>query len=62
MSVFIEVIEWLDPTGEDMIHRIPQEGSADFKLGAQLIIRDSHSSRMAMPLTRSPPADIRCPP
>ena len=41
MSVFIEVIEWLDPTGEDMIHRIPQEGSADFKLGAQLIIRDS---------------------
>jgi membrane protease subunit (stomatin/prohibitin family) len=41
MSVFMEIIEWVDPTGEEMIHRIPQEGSADFKLGAQLIVRDS---------------------
>jgi len=41
MSVLIEIIEWLDPTGEEMIYRIPQEGSADFKMGAQLIVRDS---------------------
>lgn len=37
----MEIIEWMDPTGEEMIHRIPQEGSVDFKLGAQLIVRDS---------------------
>ena len=41
MSISIEVIEWMNPTGEEMIQRIPQEGSADFKLGAQLIVRDS---------------------
>lgn len=41
MSIAMEIIEWLDPTGEEMIYRLPQEGSADFKLGAQLIVRDS---------------------
>ena len=45
MGMLIEVIEWLDPSGDEMIYRLPQEGSADFKIGAQLTVRDS---QMAM--------------
>lgn len=41
MSLLMEVIEWMNPTDDEMIHRVPQDGSADFKLGAQLIVRDS---------------------
>ncbi|MCX6829887.1 MAG: SPFH domain-containing protein [candidate division Zixibacteria bacterium] len=44
MSLSIEIIEWMDPTGEEMIYRLPQEGSADFKMGAQLIVRDSQTA------------------
>ena len=39
--VFLEVIEWFDETGEELVHRIPQEGSAEIKFGAQLIVRES---------------------
>ena len=39
--IFLEVIEWFDPTGREMLHRIPQEGSAEIKYGAQLTVRES---------------------
>lgn len=42
--VFLEVIEWFDETGEELIHRIPPEGSAEIKFGSQLVVRESQQA------------------
>ncbi len=42
--VFLEVLEWFDDTGKEIVHRIPEEGSGEIKYGAQLIVRESQSA------------------
>jgi membrane protease subunit (stomatin/prohibitin family) len=42
--IFLEVIEWFDSTGKDIVQRIPENGSGEIKLGAQLIVRESQAS------------------
>lgn len=37
----LDVIEYTDPTGVEIVHRIPENGQADIKVGAQLIVRES---------------------
>jgi membrane protease subunit (stomatin/prohibitin family) len=44
MGVFLEILEWFDESGEAMAHRLPSEGSADIKFGAQLIVRESQEA------------------
>ena len=42
--IFLEVIEWLDPTGKHLVQRVPEKGSGEIKLGAQLTVRESQAA------------------
>ncbi len=44
VSEFIEVLEWDDPTGEEMVHRTPAEGTGEIKFGAQLVIHENQTA------------------
>lgn len=43
-AIFLEVIEWFDDTGKEIVHRIPETGSGEIKWGAQLIVRESQAA------------------
>ncbi len=42
-AVFLEILEWFDDTGKELVHRIPEEGSAEIKYGAQMTVRESQA-------------------
>ncbi len=44
MARVFDVIEYLDPSGREIVHRIPEQGSGDFRLGSQLIVRESQAA------------------
>jgi membrane protease subunit (stomatin/prohibitin family) len=40
----MEIIEFLDDSGNTMVQRMPKTGSGEFKMGAQLIVRESQKA------------------
>jgi len=40
----LEILEHHDPSGEEIVYRFPQEGSADIKLGAQLVVHEAQEA------------------
>jgi len=43
-GLFLENIEWFDETGNELVHRLPENGSGEIKYGAQLTVRDSQAA------------------
>jgi membrane protease subunit (stomatin/prohibitin family) len=37
----MSVVEFVDELGSEMVHRIPEQGSGEFKLGSQVIVREN---------------------
>src|SRR5680860_1442266 len=37
----MEIIEYVDQLGTEMVHRVPEVGSGEFKIGSQLIVREN---------------------
>ncbi len=44
MPRIFDIIEWADPSKKELVHRIPERGSGDFRTGSQLIVRESQAA------------------
>jgi membrane protease subunit (stomatin/prohibitin family) len=44
MARVFDIVEFMDEAGTEMVHRIPERGSGDFRIGSQVIVRDSQAA------------------
>jgi membrane protease subunit (stomatin/prohibitin family) len=44
MARVFDVVEFVDETSSEIVHRIPERGSGDFRMGSQVIVRESQSA------------------
>ena len=44
MARIFDIVEFIDETATEMVHRIPERGSGDFRIGSQVIVRESQAA------------------
>jgi len=44
MPRIIDVVEFTDETAREMVHRIPEQGAGDFRIGSQVIVREQQAA------------------
>ncbi len=44
MARIFDVVEFVDEAGSEIVHRIPERGSGDFRIGSQVIVRESQAA------------------
>jgi membrane protease subunit (stomatin/prohibitin family) len=44
MARVFDIVEFVDEAGTEIVHRIPERGSGDFRIGSQVIVRDSQAA------------------
>jgi membrane protease subunit (stomatin/prohibitin family) len=44
MARIFDIVEFVDESATELVHRIPERGSGDFRLGSQVIVRDSQAA------------------
>jgi membrane protease subunit (stomatin/prohibitin family) len=44
MPRIIDVVQFLDETGQEIVHREPEDGPGDFRIGSQVIVRESQTA------------------
>jgi len=44
MARIFDIVQFVDEASQEMVHRIPERGSGDFRIGSQVIVRDSQAA------------------
>ena len=40
----LDLVEWADPSPSEIVHRVPEWGSGEFRLGSQLVVREPQAA------------------
>ena len=58
MARVFDVIEYPNEMRDELVHRFPEEGPGNFRIGSQLIVRESQTAVFSGMATRSTFLDL----